>query len=108
MTDSIWFVVFLGAIATFMWRFAGVAIAKFVNPDGMLMVYVNAAAHAMVAGVMSIILVYPIGSLATTSLDYRLTGFGLALVIMVLFRKLGIAIVTGMVSFAVLESGLLF
>ena len=70
MTD-IWLVVGAGAFATFMWRFAGIVIAKHINPDSLLMVWVNAAAHAMVASVMSIILVYPVGSLATTEMEYR-------------------------------------
>ena len=50
MTD-IWLVVGAGAFATFMWRFAGIVIAKHINPDSLLMVWVNAAAHAMVASV---------------------------------------------------------
>ncbi len=42
MTD-IWLVVGAGAFATFMWRFAGIVIAKHINPDSLLMVWVNAA-----------------------------------------------------------------
>ena len=107
MSETIWIVVLSGAFATFMWRFAGVVIARYVKADSLFMVYVNAAAHAMVAGVMTIILVYPVGSLSETHLEFRLAGFGLALCIMLFTRKLGIAIVTGMVCFALLQSGFL-
>lgn len=108
MTDNIWLVVCLGAFATFMWRFAGIAIAQFVKPDSLFMLYVNAAAHAMVAGVMSIILVFPVGSLSTTETEYRLLSFALALLIMLLSKRLGLAILTGLISFALIQSGLVF
>jgi branched-subunit amino acid transport protein len=98
MTD-IWLVVGAGAFATFMWRFAGIVIARHVDPDSLLMVWVNAAAHAMVAGVMSIILVYPVGSLASTELEYRLASFAVALIVMLIFRKLALAIAVGIISF---------
>ena len=98
MTD-IWLVVGAGAFATFMWRFAGIVIARHVDPDSLLMVWVNAAAHAMVAGVMSIILVYPVGSLASTELEYRLSSFAVALIVMLIFRNLALAIAVGIISF---------
>ena len=98
MTD-IWLVLGAGAFATFMWRFAGIVIARHVDPDSLLMVWVNAAAHAMVAGVMSIILVYPVGSLASTELEYRLSSFAVALIVMLIFRKLALAIAVGIISF---------
>ncbi len=103
MTD-IWLVVGAGAIATFMWRFAGIAIAKHVDPDSALMVWVNAAAHAMVAGVMSIVLVYPVGSLATTETEYRLASFAVALIVMLIFRKLALAIAVGIISFILTQT----
>ncbi len=101
---NIWVVVAAGAFATFMWRFAGIAIARYVNPDSLLMVWVNAAAHAMVAGVMTIILVYPVGSLASTELSYRLLSFAIALTVMILFRKLALAIAAGMISFVLIQT----
>ena len=55
MTD-IWLVVGAGAFATFMWRFAGIVIAKHINPDSLLMVRKCAMPMRMVASVMSIIL----------------------------------------------------
>jgi len=103
MTD-IWLVVGAGAFATFMWRFAGIVIARHVDPDSLLMVWVNAAAHAMVAGVMSIILVYPVGSLASTELEYRLSSFAVALIVMLIFRKLALAIAVGIICFILTQT----
>jgi len=103
MTD-IWLVLGAGAFATFMWRFAGIVIARHVDPDSLLMVWVNAAAHAMVAGVMSIILVYPVGSLASTGLEYRLSSFAVALIVMLIFRKLALAIAVGIISFILTQT----
>ena len=103
MTD-IWLVIGAGAFATFMWRFAGIVIAKHINPDSLLMVWVNAAAHAMVASVMSIILVYPVGSLATTEMEYRVGSFAVALIVMLIFRNLALAMAVGIVCFVLTQT----
>ena len=63
-----WAAVGLAFLGTFIWRFLGVMLADKVQPDSMLMKWVNAVAYAMVAGVMMLVLVFPTGVLATTEL----------------------------------------
>ena len=60
-----------------------------------MMKWVNAAAYAMVAAVLTRILVYPMGVLATTPLDYRLVCLGLGLA-MFFSKKLWLALISSM------------
>ena len=99
-----WAAVFLAFLGTFIWRFMGVVLADRIAPEGLLMQWVNAAAYAMVAGVMMLILVFPSGILGTTQLDHRLLGFGVGVVAMVVTKKLWFAIGASIASFAVAVS----
>lgn len=106
MTDPtlfIWSIIALGFAATFGWRMAGLLIARHVDPDSLFMTWINAAAHAMVAGVMVIILIYPSGALADTTLTFRLLSFALALGCMIITRILWLSILVGISSFALFQ-----
>ena len=59
-------------------------------------------AYAMVAAVLTRILVYPMGVLATTPLDYRLVCLGLGLALMFFSKKLWLALIGSMGAFAIL------
>lgn len=94
--------IFLAALATFGWRFSGLILSDFIRPDSLMMKWVNAVAYAMVAAVLTRILVYPMGVLATTPLDYRLVCLGLGLVLMFFSKKLWLALIGSMGAFAIL------
>ena len=94
--------IFLAAVATFGWRFSGLILSDFIRPDSLMMKWVNAVAYAMVAAVLTRILVYPMGVLATTPLDYRLACLGLGLTLMFLSKKLWLALIASMSAFAML------
>ncbi|MDC3286027.1 AzlD domain-containing protein [Alphaproteobacteria bacterium] len=98
--SEMWAAVILAFVATFMWRFLGVMLANRIKTDSFLMIWINALAYAMVAGVLMLILVYPSGILATTPLDYRLGALGLGLLCMVTLKILWLSILIGMGSFA--------
>lgn len=94
-----WIAVFLAALATFIWRFLGVVLGRRIPPDSLLMDWINVVAYGMVAGVMMLILIYPTGILASTSLSMRLTGLLVGLAVMVITRRLPFAILAGIGSF---------
>lgn len=99
--SSPWAAVLLAFIATFIWRIFGVVLANVIRTDSLMMVWINALAYAMVAGVLMLILVYPSGSLADTPLDYRLGALGLGILFMLTVKMLWLSILVGMGSFAI-------
>ena len=99
-----WLIIVLAALATGGWRLAGLLLADLIAPDGWVMLWVNAVAHAMVAAVLMLIMVYPTGVLATTSLDDRLICLGIGMVCMLVTRHLWLSLLLSLSSFAVLVS----
>ena len=97
---TIWFAVFLGIFATFMWRAAGVILADKIPADSALMRWINMVAYAMVSGVMLAIMVYPTGILAETELLHRLTALLLGISVMLKWGHVLGAIILGLGSFA--------
>ncbi|MEP6609013.1 MAG: AzlD domain-containing protein [Burkholderiaceae bacterium] len=67
------------AAGTYLWRALGVAIADRLDPNGEALTWMGCVALAMVAGLVSRMLIEPVGVVATTSLGERLaaTAFGL-------------------------------
>ena len=99
-----WLIIALAALATGGWRLAGLLLADLIAPDSWVMLWVNAVAHAMVAAVLMLIMVYPTGVLATTSLDDRLICLSIGLVCMLVTRHLWLSLLLSLSSFAVLAS----
>ena len=86
MTDvsfigGLWGLLILVSLSTYIWRASGVVIAARINPDGALSQWFNCVAYGMLAGLISRIMLMPIGILAETPLLDRLAalavGFGL-------------------------------
>lgn len=96
----IWIAIILAAMATFLWRFLGAVLGSRVPPDGQLTSWINMVAYAMAAGVMMLILTYPTGILASTSLEMRLAGLLAGLGVMVFTRQLFFALAAGIGVFA--------
>ncbi len=96
----IWTAIALAALATFLWRFLGATLGSRIPPDGPLMEWVNMVAYAMAAGVMMLILTYPTGILASTTLEMRLVGLLAGLAVMVFTRRLFFALAAGLGVFA--------
>ena len=99
-----WLIIALAALATGGWRLAGLLLADLITPDSWVMQWVNAVAHAMVTAVLMLIMVYPTGVLATTTLEDRLICLGLGLVCMLITRHLWLSLLLSLSSFAVLVS----
>ena len=95
-----WLAVFLAAIGTFIWRFAGVVLASKIPPHSPLMDWVNTMTYAMVAGVLMLMLVYPTGILAASGLDDRLLGLGTGVAAMMLSKRIILSLLCGILMFA--------
>ena len=96
-----WFIIALAAIATGGWRLTGLLLANLISPESWIMQLVNAIAHAMVAAVLILIMVYPTGALATTMLESRLICLTLGLGCMLITRRLWLSLLISLSSFAV-------
>ena len=95
-----WFAVFCAVLGTLIWRAAGVLLASRIPADGPMMGWVNTMAYALVAAVLLLIFVHPIGALATTSLDQRSVGLAAGLVMMFLSKRLILSLFCGASAFA--------
>ena len=83
---------------------AGLLLADLIRPESWVMRWVNAVAHAMVAAVLILIMVYPTGALATTTLESRLICLILGLGCMFMTRLLWLSLLVSLSSFAAFAS----
>src|SRR3546814_17880920 len=65
-------VMLAGAAITYFWRALGVALAGRLRPDGRLFDWVGCIAYALLADLISRMIVLPIGPLSETTLGARL------------------------------------
>jgi len=99
-----WLIIALAALATGGWRLAGLLLANLIRPESWVMQWVNAIAHAMVAAVLMLIMVYPTGALATTTLESRLICLAVGLGCMIMTQRLWLSLLVSISSFAVFTS----
>ena len=95
-----WFAVFCAVLGTLIWRAAGVMLASRIPAAGLIMGWVNTMAYALVAAVLLLIFIHPIGALATTSLDQRSVGLAAGLVMMFFSKQLILSLFCGASAFA--------
>ena len=93
--------VILACLGTVIWRLIGVIFYNKISEDGMLIKWINAVAYSMVSAVMMMILVYPSGILANTSIEHRLIALGIGILLIVFYGKLLYAILISMISFGI-------
>lgn len=96
------------AVFTYAWRGLGVALAKGLKVDGELFRWVSCVAFAMIAGLMSRIILLPTGALATTGLAERLaaTACALAAYFLLTRRNLFAGVAAGSLAIVALEAWL--
>ena len=95
-----WLAVLCAILGTMIWRVAGVILASRIPAEGPIMGWVNTMAYALVAAVLLLIFVHPIGVLATTELDQRLFGLAAGLLMMFLSKRLILSLFCGASAFA--------
>jgi len=78
---GLWGLLALVSLATYIWRAGGVAIAARIEPNSPITQWFSCVAYGMLAGLISRIMLMPIGILAETPLLDRMAalavGFGL-------------------------------
>jgi branched-subunit amino acid transport protein len=81
-SDGFWAVIgvmVVGALVTYAWRGAGVALSGRLNTGSPLFVWVSCVAYALLAALIARMIVLPIGPLTETSLLDRLLAAAAAL-----------------------------
>lgn len=94
------------AAGTYFWRALGVAVAGRLDPNGEVFTWMACVALAMVAGLVTRMLIEPVGVLATTSFGVRLaaTACGLVVYFVLTRRNLLAGVLTGCVAIVLLQS----
>lgn len=87
MLASAWAFIAVGAVVTYAWRAAGVALSGRINPNSALMRWVAAVAYALLAGLISRLIVAPQGAVGETALWMRLSAAAVALIVYFLCRR---------------------
>ena len=105
MSEYTLLVIACGA-GTYLWRGLGVAVSAHLKPDSELFAWVGCVAFAMLAGLVSRIVLIPSGPLEQTSLWQRLAATGFSLVVYLVLTKRNLF--AGVVSSAVALYVLLF
>ena len=78
MSDP-WVLLALCGAATYLWRGPGVLISAGIKPDSAAFTWVSCVAYAIIAGVVSRMLVMPTGALTETTMLERAVGSAAAL-----------------------------
>lgn len=80
VADTWWWpyvmIIFAGWIATDVWRWIGVFAGGKLSEDGELLIWVKAVATALVAGVISKLILFPTGVLEVTPMWLRILAAG--------------------------------
>lgn len=84
---EIWLLVIGAAFGTYVWRGLGVALSGRINVESGLFSWIACVAYAMVAGLISRMLLMPTGLLTETVLFDRLAACALALAVYRLSRR---------------------
>ena len=97
----LWGIVLLCGAATYVWRALAVAIGGRVSPESEAFKLFSCIAYAMLAGLISRMVVLPEGLLAEAPLSYRLIGIGAAVAVFFgLRRNLAAGVFAGVAAFA--------
>ena len=96
---EMWAIVVLAFLGTAVWRVLGVIIGDRIPPGSLFSEWINAVAYAMVSGVMMLIIVFPSGLMAQTDLSWRLIALAVSLAVMMLSRKMMLAVLAGVGAF---------
>lgn len=84
---SIHLAVVLGAVATNLWRYLGVALGARIDPRSRVFEWVGAVAFALIAALIARLILLPAGPLATVPLEVRVAATVLSLIVFRLSRQ---------------------
>jgi branched-subunit amino acid transport protein len=77
--SELWLLLAACGLATYLWRGPGVLMSARIDPQGAIFAWVSCVAYAVIAGLVSRMLLMPTGTLADTTLLERAAGSAVAL-----------------------------
>jgi branched-subunit amino acid transport protein len=89
--DYLWLMVMGAIAATYFWRFLGVLFSRDINPEGAIFQWVTCVSYAMLAGLISRMVLIPVGTLVEVPLWIRVTGIVVGLVVFFVARRMVLA-----------------
>ncbi|NQU60900.1 MAG: AzlD domain-containing protein [Rhodospirillales bacterium] len=102
---ELWGILLLVSLATYVWRAAGATIAAHIDPNGDLVQWFSCLAYGMLAGLISRIVLLPVGILNETPLSDRLAALLVGFAIFfVLKRRTVPSLVASIATFGVLTA----
>ncbi|MBC6405748.1 MAG: AzlD domain-containing protein [Rhodospirillales bacterium] len=78
----------VAALATYVWRFLGVLLSGRINPESAFFAWMASVAYALLAGLVTRMIVLPVGPLIETPLAARLTAAAVCLFCFLITRRL--------------------
>lgn len=100
---ELWGLVIAAILATYLWRFLGVLFARRIDPEGVVFKWVTCVSYAMLAGLISRMVIMPTGDLADVPLWIRLMGIVVGVLAFYLSGRGGLmAVGAGLTTFIVL------
>ena len=97
------YILIAGWLATDIWRWLGVLIGNRLLEDSLWLIWVRAVATALVAAIISRLILFPLGALADTPVSLRVLAVAIGFLAFLAFRQR--VIVGILVSEAVLFGG---
>ena len=103
---GLWGLLVLAIAGTYVWRGLGVVLAARLNPRGRLVGWITCVSYAMLAGLISRMILLPAGPLAEASLGVRVTATLVAFMVFIACRRsVTWGVLAGTSVFVVLLSG---
>ena len=103
MTAGPWAAILACALATYLWRAGGVALAARLDLDSPALRWFGCVAYALVAGLVARLIVLPAGPLAGMGLGTRLTATAIGIAV---FAATGRSLLAGVAAGAAALAGL--
>ncbi len=85
----------VAAAATYFWRGIGVLFSGRINPDSALFAWMAAVAYALLAGLITRMILLPIGPLTETPLAARLLAAAICVIAFLVTRRLFLSVLIG-------------
>jgi branched-subunit amino acid transport protein len=94
-----WSYLLVGAVGTYLWRGLGVMLSGRINADSALLRWFSAVAYAMLAGLITRLIILPAGSLAHVPLiDRGAATIVTVLIYLVTRRNIALGVAAGTLS----------
>ena len=87
LIGGLWGLLALVSLATYIWRAGGVVIAARIKPNSPITQWFSCVAYGMLAGLISRIMLMPIGILAETPLLDRLAALATGFAVFFIFKR---------------------